>query len=213
MGGASRTATALGRLKHGPGRGRWRVQGYAAIVPSMANTDITSPAPVTLTDTPDYYSEHYTYRRFPARIAGRNGIVRAGTFCVWARDVERPNPEHVTWSPELACIVAREYQTPEWHAERAERAERPLVEVGQQVRLGDVVITVPERARENVDSVPCPVLDVGAMAVELHSAWLQAMALVDGTDAADRAEADAYEALIDHVEASGLNYSAHDPRL
>lgn len=111
------------------------------------------PEPVELSETADYYSQQYHYRRYPAQVHGR-----AGAFCVWSRDVERPNPEHVTWSPETAVLVSREYQNEAWHAERAERARRPAVSIGDTVRLGDVVITVPRRATQYVDHVPCPVV-------------------------------------------------------
>jgi hypothetical protein len=113
----------------------------------------------TLTETPDYYSREYHYRRFPANIPTGRGYNQAGHFAVWSRDVDRPNPDHVTWSPEIACLVAREYQTPEWHAEQDEKRSRPVIDVGDRVRLGDVVIEVPRRVREYVTGVPCLVIE------------------------------------------------------
>lgn len=106
---------------------------------------------ITLIEVPDYYSRTYSYRRYPAKVAGR-----AGTFCVWSRDVERPNPNHVTWDPETAVLVAREYQNEAWVAEQVEKRSRPEVAVGDTVVLGDVTITVPKRATEYVSHVPCP---------------------------------------------------------
>lgn len=106
---------------------------------------------IDLTAQPDYYSEQYHYVRYPAKVNGR-----AGHFAVWSRDVERPNPAHVTWSPEVTAIVAEHYRTPEWHAERAEQAARPEVQVNDMVRLGDVVIGVPRQAGQNYTGVPCP---------------------------------------------------------
>lgn len=107
-----------------------------------------------LTEVPDYYSQHYHYLRYPAKV-GR----RAGAFCVWSRDVKRPNPEHVTWDPETAVLVSQEYQNEQWKAERAERASRPEVEVGEVVRLGGVVVEVPRRALQYVSHVPCQEVD------------------------------------------------------
>lgn len=106
-----------------------------------------------LQESPDYYSQQYNYRRYPAKVGGR-----AGTFCVWSRDVKRPNPDLVTWDPETVMLVAREYQNAEWHAERAEKANRPEVAVGDHVVLGDVVAEVPKRATQYVSHVPCPVV-------------------------------------------------------
>ena len=117
-------------------------------MPKEEEEDITSLTPV-----PDYYSEQYNYERFPAKVNGRSGH-----FAVWSRDVARPNPEHVTWSPTTAVLVSEAYQNEAWHAERAERAARPDVKVGDIVRLGKVVIMVPKRAAEYVDGVPCQVL-------------------------------------------------------
>lgn len=108
---------------------------------------------ISLTAVPDYYSEQYHYERFPAKVAGR-----AGYFAVWSRTVDRPNPNHVTWSPETVAIVAESYRNEAWYAERAEQAARPDVAVGDQVRLGDVVIVVPKRAAQYVDGVPCEVV-------------------------------------------------------
>lgn len=108
----------------------------------------------TLTEVPDYYSGHYSFQRYPAKVNGR-----PGHFAVWSRDVERPNPNHVTWSPELVAILAEEYHTEQWKAEQAEKASRPELAVGDHVRLGDLVVEVPRRAGEYVDSVPCPVVE------------------------------------------------------
>jgi hypothetical protein len=102
-----------------------------------------------LLEVPDYYK----YRRYPAKVEGR-----AGHFNVWARDAVHVNPEHVTWSPETVAIVAKEYQNDEWHAERAEQAGRPEVQVGEIVSLGGIVIEVPKRAAQYVDGVPCTVI-------------------------------------------------------
>jgi hypothetical protein len=107
-----------------------------------------------LQSVPDYYSEQYNYERFPAKVAGR-----AGHFAVWSRDVARPNPDHVTWSPETAVLVDRSYQNESWHAERADRAARPDVAVGDHVQVGNLIIEVPKRAAEYVDGVPCKVVD------------------------------------------------------
>jgi hypothetical protein len=109
---------------------------------------------VKLQQVSDYYSQQYHYLRYPAKVGGR-----AGHFAVWSRDVERPNPEHVTWSPEIVAIVAESYRTPEWHAERAEQAARPSLAPGDIVRLGGVVIEVPKRAAEYVSGVPCKEVD------------------------------------------------------
>jgi hypothetical protein len=120
---------------------------------------MTTTTTTTLTSTPDRYSETYHYDRYPASIPARGAdFARAGAFKVWSRDVERPNPEHVTWSPELVVLVAEQYQTPAWHAERAERAARPEVQVGELVVLGHLLVEVPARAAEYVDGVPCKVV-------------------------------------------------------
>jgi len=122
---------------------------------------MSTPEISALTETPDYYSEQYNYQRFPAKIEipfHRGNYFRAGHFCVWSRDVERPNPTHVTWTPEATVIVADKYRNEQWHAERAEQAARPIIEVGQTLRLNDVVIVVPKRAREHVSHVPCDVV-------------------------------------------------------
>ena len=125
--------------------------------------DATQPAgvrasgqvsPTVLVAVPDYYSEHYHFERYPAKVAGRPGY-----FCVWSREVDRPNPEHVTWSPEIVALVSRDYQNDAWHAERAEKASRPELQVGEVVNLGGLLVTVPRRAAEYVDGVPCPVLE------------------------------------------------------
>lgn len=107
----------------------------------------------SLNEVPDYYSAQYTYQRYPAKVAGR-----AGTFAVWSRDVERPNPEHVTWSPETVVLVSERYRNEEWRAEQAEKAARPDLTVGQLVRVGDLVVEVPKRAAEYVSGVPCKVV-------------------------------------------------------
>jgi hypothetical protein len=114
--------------------------------------------PITLTEQPDYYSEQYSYRRFPANVPTGRGYNAAGHFAVWSRDVERPNPQHVTWSPDTVALVAESYRTPEWHAEQAEKRARPVVDVGDLVRLGDLVIEVPRRVREYTYGVPCKVV-------------------------------------------------------
>jgi len=114
--------------------------------------------PTTLTETPDYYSEQYHYQRFPANVPTGRGYNEAGTFCVWSRDVERPNPTHVTWDPETAVLVAAEYQNAAWHAERDEKRSRPVIERGDLVVLGDLVVKVPRRAGTYTSHVPCEVV-------------------------------------------------------
>lgn len=114
--------------------------------------EMTTTTTTTLDEQPNYYSEQYHYRRYPARIAGG----RPGQFCVWSRTVDRPNPNHVTWDPEIIAIVA--HHDDAWHAERAEQDARPLVAVGDRIRLGDLVIEVPRRATDYVSHVPCTVV-------------------------------------------------------
>lgn len=48
----------------------------------------------------------------------------------------------------------------------------------------------------------------------LRERWTIALQAKDrhGTDAADLAEQEAYDALVDYVEGNGLNYTVHDPR-
>lgn len=107
-------------------------------------------ATVELQEVADYYSTQYHYLRYPAKVGGRPGY-----FAVWNRDVKRPNPEHVTWSPDTVAIVAAHYRTDAWHAEQAEKAGRPEVAIGDVIRLGSVTIEVPRRAAEYVSGVPC----------------------------------------------------------
>lgn len=114
---------------------------------------------ITIDPVPDHYSETYHYTRYPAKVGGH-----PGAFKVWDRDVDRPNPDHVTWSPDTVVIVGESYRTAEWHAERAEQAARPNLGIGDKVRLGDLVVTVPSRAAEYIDGVPCPAVE--AMDVE-----------------------------------------------
>lgn len=47
---------------------------------------------------------------------------------------------------------------------------------------------------------------------ELRSAWDRALADLDGTPARDQAEQDAYDDLIEYLEANNLNASEFDPR-
>lgn len=131
----------------------------------MSTTDTatnSNPAVVVLDETPDYYSGEYHYRRYPANVPTGRGYNAAGHFAVWSRDVDRPNPEHVTWTPETVALVAKSYQTPQWQAEQDEKRARPVVQVGDLVQLGDLVIQVPPRVREYVYGVPCPVVDLNA---------------------------------------------------
>lgn len=118
-----------------------------------------------LTEVPDYYSDHYHYRRYPAKIEIRmrdgRSYFRSGSFDVWSREVERPNPDHVTWNPDPAVLVSERYRNAAWHAERAEKAARPEIEVGQRVKLGGLIVEVPRRANQNVSHVPCKVIEEG----------------------------------------------------
>lgn len=95
---------------------------------------------------PDEYSERYHYTRHPAQVEGRRGH-----FAVWSREVDRPNPHHVTWTPDLV-VISR-------YPDHGRRVDLPTLTIGQQVRLGDLVIEVPRRAAEYVSHVPCVVID------------------------------------------------------
>lgn len=46
----------------------------------------------------------------------------------------------------------------------------------------------------------------------LQAAWRSALQELDGSSSKDYAEQQAYDALIEHLEANGLNYSQYDPR-
>lgn len=112
----------------------------------------------TLTHTPDYYSDEYKYLRYPAQVDTGRGYPEHGTFQVWLDFANRNCSAEVTWSPETVALVAKEYQNEAWHAERAERAARPLVERLQLVRCGDLVVEVPKRAGTYTTGIPCRIV-------------------------------------------------------
>lgn len=66
-----------------------------------------------------------------------------------------------------------------------------------------------------VDREEIPEHDVWHEASKLHDAWQEALRLQrahDHTFGTDEAEQTAYDALVDFVEANGLNYTDLDPR-